>query len=134
MESRLNIGDKKVFTHIVRAEDVASFNAGTVHNVCSTFTLAKHIEWVSRLFIIDIKFEDEEGIGTMIKINHLSPAFVNQMLVFEATVISIVKNELICEVAVSNKNRLIAKAETGQKLLKKDRIKEIFSSLANPKK
>ncbi|MCF6361146.1 MAG: hypothetical protein L3J29_10350 [Cyclobacteriaceae bacterium] len=134
MKNRLTIGDTKVYTHSVIEEDLAAFDAGTVHAVCSTFALAKHIEWSSRLFIIDIKEKDEEGIGTMIKIDHKSPAFANQKLLFKATIISINNNELVCDVLVSSKGRIIAKAKTGQKLLKKDRIKEIFSSLAHPKK
>ncbi|MCF6352052.1 MAG: hypothetical protein L3J06_03480 [Cyclobacteriaceae bacterium] len=131
MKNRLKIGDKRVFTHTVTAEDMASFDAGTVHTVCSTFALAKYIEWASRLFIVDIKAEDEEGIGTVLSIKHISPAFEREELQFEATVSSIIKNELLCEVKVSCKSRTIATAQTGQKLLKKEKIKEIFSSLAD---
>ncbi len=134
MNNRLNIGDKRIFKHIVCKADLAKFDSGTVHKVCSTFALAKYIEWSSRLFIIDIKTEDEEGIGTMIHIDHKSPTFINEELLFEATVKSINGNELICDVLVTCKSRVVAKAQTGQKLLKKDRIKEIFSSLADSKK
>ncbi len=133
MKNRLLIGDRRSFLHKVGKDDVAMFEAGTVHPVCSTFTLAKYIEWTSRIFVIDIKSKDEEGIGTMIQINHLSPAFVNQEMYFEATVISIENNELICEVLVSTSDRLIAKAKTGQKLFKKDKINEIFSGKTFPK-
>ncbi len=131
MKNRLSIGDKRYFVHHVIQEDIATFDVGNVHPVCSTFTLAKYIEWASRLFVIDIKHDDEEGIGTMINIDHISPAFVAQKLHFEATVASISTNELICDVLVTTGDRLIAKAKTGQKLLKKDRINEIFSSLEN---
>ncbi len=134
MNNRLIIGDKRIFKHIVCNDDFAKFNAGTVHKVCSTFALAKYIEWSSRLFILEIKNDEEEGIGTMLHIDHKSPAFINEELLFEATVKSIDGNKLICDVLVSCKNRVVAKAQTGQKLLKKDRIKEIFSSLADPKK
>lgn len=134
MKKRLIIGEKRTFTHKVRPEDLAEFDSGIVHQVCSTFTLAKYIEWCSRLFILDVKKEDEEGIGTMINITHISPAFINDVLLFEASVLNINKNELLCEVEVYCNKRIIAKAKTGQKLLKKGRIKEIFSSLADSKK
>lgn len=133
MKNRLAIGDKRIFTHTVGKDDIATFEAGNVHPVCSTFTLAKYIEWTSRIFVIDIKNEDEEGIGTMIHIEHISPAFEKQELHFEATVTSIEKNELICDVLVTSGDRQIAKAKTGQKLLKKDKIKKIFSSLGTRK-
>lgn len=133
MKSRLKIGDRRSFLHKVAQDDIATFESGNVHPVCSTFTLAKYIEWTSRIFIIDVKNEDEEGIGTMIQIDHISPAFENQEIYFEATVSSIENNELICEVIVTTKDRLVARAKTGQKLLKKAKIREIFSSLGDDK-
>jgi len=134
MKARLKIGEKREFKHIVCNDDLAKFDSGLVHNVCSTFALAKYIEWSSRLFITDIKNEDEEGIGTMIHIEHKSPAFISETLLFEATVKLIDGNELLCNVLVTCKSRVVAKAQTGQKLLKKGRIKEFFSSLADSKK
>jgi len=133
MRDRLKIGEKRSFLHKVSAIDIAAFDAGNVHPVCSTFSLAKYIEWTSRIFIIDIKHDDEEGIGTMLHIDHLSPALQGQEIYFEATVSSIDNNELICEVLMTSENRLIARAQTGQKLMKKTRIDEIFSSLGNHK-
>lgn len=129
MKSRLVVGDKRSFLHKVGEDDIATFESGNVHQVCSTFTLAKYIEWTSRIFVIDIKKDDEEGIGTMIHIDHISPAFKSQEIYFEATITSLKNNELICEVIVTSSDRLIASAKTGQKLLKKDRIRKIFSSL-----
>ena len=132
MRARLKIGAKRSFLHKVSKDDIATFDSGNVHPVCSTFTLAKYIEWTSRIFIIDIKKEDEEGIGTMIHIDHLSPAFIGQEIYFEATVVSIENNELICEVLATTEDRLIAKAKTGQKLLKKAKIDQIFSGKTFP--
>lgn len=129
MEGRLKIGDKREFEHTVNEEDKAIFDSGEVHPVCSTFALAKYIEWAGRLFVLDVREEDEEGIGTMLQIKHESPAFVGQKLSFKAIVESVSGNELVCAVSVTSNERLIASAKTGQKILKKSRIKEIFSSL-----
>ena len=130
MKNRLVIGDKRVFAHVVSSVDIAAFDSGVVHHVCSTFALAKYIEWTSRLFIIEIMALTEEGIGTMLHIDHVSPAFVGDKLVFEATITSINKNELFCNVVIHVKNRIIATSKTGQKLILKHRLNEIFSSLA----
>ena len=129
MEGRLKIGDKREFTHIVRNADIAAFDVGQVHPVCSTFALAKYIEWTGRLFVLDVMDEGEDGIGTMLHIEHKAPAFVGQKVEFEAEVESVNGNELICTVKVHSGDRLIALAKTGQKVLKKSRINEIFSSL-----
>lgn len=129
MERKLKIGDRRRFVHKVHEEDIAAFESGMVHPVCSTFALAKYIEWTSRLFVIDVKEEDEEGIGTLLQIEHKSPAFIDREILFEAIIESVTDNELICEVTVTSGKRLIASAKTGQKVLKKSRINEIFSSL-----
>ena len=131
MAIKFKIGDKRTFIHKVQNEDIAAFESGMVHPVCSTFSLAKYIEWTSRLFVIDAKAEDEEGIGTMLHIEHKEPAFIDQEIHFEATVESANDNELICEVTATSGERVIALAKTGQKVLKMSRINEIFSSLEN---
>jgi predicted thioesterase len=129
MENRLKIGDKRVFTHTVQESDIAAFDSGKVHPVCSTFALAKYIEWTGRLFVLDIKEDDEEGIGTMLHIDHKAPAFKGYEIHFEAIVEKVEGNELICGVTVTSGKRVIALAKTSQKILKKSRINDIFSSL-----
>jgi predicted thioesterase len=95
--------------------------------VCSTFSLARDFEWSSRLFFIDMKEEDEEGVGTFLSIDHKSPAFVGEEIIFTAQVVKIEKNELICSIEAKIAGRLIATGTTGQKILKKDRLKQIFT-------
>lgn len=121
-------GDKKIHRVEITKTDVASFNNEVVHEVCSTFALAREIEWSSRLFVLEMKGEDEEGIGTRLEINHRSPAFVGDNLEIEAVVKSFEKNELLCTYRASVGTRLVAEGVTGQKILKKDKIAAIFSS------
>jgi len=86
-------GDQKSFKRTVQESDCAIFNGELLHRVCSTFALARDFEWSSRLFFIDMKEDDEEGVGTMLSIDHKSPAFVGEEVEFTATVESIIKNE-----------------------------------------
>lgn len=109
--------------------DVAAFNADTVHNVCSTFALARNIEWASRQYVLEMKDKDEEGIGTYLKIHHENPAMIGEILTIASEVKSMVKNELICRFKVFVENRVIAFGESGQKILKKKKLEKIFSSL-----
>ncbi len=51
------------------------FFAGLVHPVYATFCIARDAEWSGRLFVIDLCDDDEEGIGTSIKVDHQAPAF-----------------------------------------------------------
>ena len=89
-------GDKKTYQKTVAETDVAAFHGEVLHAVCSTFSLARDFEWASRLFFIDMKDEDEEGVGTFLSIDHKSPAFVGEEIIFTATVVKMEKSELTC--------------------------------------
>jgi predicted thioesterase len=127
MKNIFNPGDQKKYKKTVGPTDVAAFHGVTLHEVCSTFSLARDFEWSSRLFFIDMKEEDEEGVGTFLSIDHKSPAFVGEEIIFTAQVVKIEKNELICSIEAKTAGRLIATGSTGQKMLKKDRLKQIFT-------
>lgn len=122
-------GDTKTHHYKVKSEDVAQFESGVVHPVCSTFTLAREMEWSSRLFVLEMKEAEEEGIGTSVTVEHRSPALVGDELSIMAEAFSIVKNELICKIEVKCGERVVAVGTTGQKILPKSKIKQIFSSL-----
>lgn len=120
-------GDKKTYKKVVTDADVAAFHGEVLHEVCSTFSLARDFEWSSRLFFIEMKEDDEEGVGTFLSIDHKSPAFVGEEIIFTATVVKIDKNELTCMIEARTDNRLIATGTTGQKMLKKDKLKQVFT-------
>ena len=122
-------GDKKTYQKTVAETDVAAFHGEVLHAVCSTFSLARDFEWASRLFFIDMKDEDEEGVGTFLSIDHKSPAFVGEELNIVATIEKIERNELICSIKATCGNRLVAIGGTGQKMLKKDKLKSLFTKL-----
>lgn len=120
-------GDQKNYKKIVTQSDLAAFHGEVLHAVCSTFSLARDFEWSSRLFFIDMKEDDEEGVGTFLSIEHQSPAFMGEEILFTATVESLVKNELICRIDAKVGDRTIATGKTGQKMLKKEKLKQVFS-------
>ena len=127
MKNIFKEGDKKVYRKRVTESDQAIFHGEVLHPVCSTFALARDMEWSSRLFFLEMKEADEEGVGTMLKIEHASPAFVGEELEISATVEKIDGRELICAIDVTVGDRLIARGKTGQKMLKKEKLVEIFS-------
>jgi len=122
-------GDTKSFTRKVKPEDTAIFDSGPVHPVYATFAIARDAEWVCRLFALEMKEEDEEGIGTYVSVNHLSPALVAEEVVFEALIKKIEKNEIVCGYKATCGIRLIAEGENKQKILQKTRVEQIFSDI-----
>jgi fluoroacetyl-CoA thioesterase len=127
MKQLFKPGDKKVYKKTVMSTDVATFHGEVLHAVCSTFSLARDFEWSSRLFFIEMKEEDEEGVGTFLSIAHKSPAFVGEEIIFAATVVKVEENELTCMIEARTANRLIATGTTGQKMLKKERLMKLFT-------
>lgn len=128
MKSCFNPGDKKINVFTVMPSDQAIFHGEILHPVCSTFALAREMEWSSRLFFIEMKDEDEEGVGTFLEIQHRSPAFVGEELMIIATFGSMVGSELLCNIEVSVGKRIIAMGKTGQRMLKKERVNAIFTN------
>lgn len=122
MKQLFKYGDTKEFYKVVSKKDTAKFNGVEVHPYYSTFALARDAEWSSRLFVLDIKEIDEEGIGTFVNIKHVSPALVGDEVRFIATIKSVVHNEVVCTITAKVNGRLIAKIETGQKILNSDEL------------
>jgi fluoroacetyl-CoA thioesterase len=119
-------GDKKVYRKTVTEADQAAFHNEVLHRVCSTFAMARDFEWSSRLFFIDMKEDHEEGVGTFLQIDHKSPAFVGEEIVFTATISALSGNELICDIEARVGDRLVASGKTGQKMLTREKLSTIF--------
>lgn len=122
--------DKKNHSFEVKAQDVAHFDQQAVHEVCATFTLAREIEWTTRLFVLDMLDEGEEGIGTHLSIQHLSPALVGEKVNIEASYNRIQDREIICDYVATVRDRVVAKGSTGQKILAKDKLGQIFDKIS----
>jgi predicted thioesterase len=73
MKNIFKIGDRKEYRRVIGPDDVAAFHGKVVHPVCATFALARDIEWTSRLFVLQMCEDDEEGIGTMLTVHHRVP-------------------------------------------------------------
>jgi predicted thioesterase len=131
MIDKFKTGDLKAYSHIVTESDIARFEHGEVHNVYSTFALARDAEWSGRLFVLEMKDSDEEGIGSGIEIKHISPALIGQTVRFEASFVCLHKNEVINDFNAYVGDRLIAKGRQWQKIIKKERLEALFAGIEN---
>lgn len=129
MKQLFKPGDKKHWQKVVLPEDVAAFGGEQVHPVCSTFALGREMEWASRLFVLEMREEDEEGIGTFLEIQHKAPALVGEQLFITAVLEQLQGNEIICTIEVQVEKRLVAVGKTGQKILKRQVLENIFKRL-----
>jgi len=131
MINLFKVGDEMTFELIVQSSDAATFETGTVHPVYATFALGRDAEWCCRLFVLAMKEEDEEGIGTFLTINHVSPALVGSQVMITAVIKSIERNEIVCSYEVKCNERLVAHGEQGQKILKKAKLERLFAELGS---
>ena len=131
MKTIFKVGDSKTFERIVCEEDTAKFESGAVHNVYATFAIARDAEWCSRLFVLDFKEENEEGIGTFVTVKHISPAKIGDAVLFESVIVLFERNKLNCIFSAKVKGKLIAEGETGQKILLKSEFEKLFDKLKN---
>ena len=122
MKKVFSIGDQKVYRKTINEQDLAAFHGEVLHAVYATFALARDFEWSSRLFFIEMKEDDEEGVGTYLEIFHRSPAFAGEEVVVTATVEKLEGNELICKIEARVSDRLVADGRTGQRMLKKSKL------------
>lgn len=126
MKNIVKPGDRKWYKYTVQTADVAAFQGQVVHKVLATFSLAREIEWATRQFVLDLRDDDEEGVGTFLSIDHKGPAFVGEVIVFDAWVESLERNELICGYTAHVENRIIASGKTGQKILKREKLNKLL--------
>jgi predicted thioesterase len=126
MKNNLKPGDITEYCWVVKPGDVAAFDGQVVHEVCSTFSLAREIEWTTRQFVIKARDADEEGIGTHISIDHQGPAFVGEEILIRGRVEKIDGHHLFCAFEAFAGSRLVAVGKTGQKILKKEKINKLF--------
>ena len=118
--------------HTVTKKDAAAFELGEVHPVYSTFALARDAEWSGRLFVLQMREEGEEGIGTGLSVEHLSPALIGEEVNFVSRLEEVNKNEVVTTYEARSGDRLIARGEQRQKIVRKEKLDALFASLQKP--
>ena len=122
-------GDKKYYQKAVTDIDTATFESGQVHPVYATFALGRDAEWACRLFVLEMKELDEEGIGTFLNVTHHSPALLNETVTFTSIINEVKGNLVICDFDAKVGDRLVASGQTGQKIIKKEKLENLFRNL-----
>ncbi len=125
MISKFKIGDTQTFVRKVEQAHIAQFESGKVHDFYGTFALGQDAEWASRLFVLEMLEDDEEGIGTYLTVKHKSPALVGQRVEITATIEELFENKINCSYVAKVGARVVANGTTGQMILKKSEIEKI---------
>lgn len=129
MNNLYQVGDTLTLKFTVEEADLASFNGERVHPFYSTFALGRDVEWTCRQFVLQMKEEDEEGIGSFLNIRHKSPAMLGETVTITAIVSALNGNKIDCNFRVEIAERLIAEGEQGQRILKKSKLAQITKAI-----
>lgn len=123
------IGNTFSLTKLVSQADLAEFETGIVHPFYGTFALGRDAEWACRQFVLNMKEDDEEGIGVFLNISHKSPALLGETVQITAEIIRLQGNAIDCSFTVKAGERVVAEGTQGQKILKKEKLAKLVSSL-----
>jgi fluoroacetyl-CoA thioesterase len=131
MKNIFEVGHTMRLVHTVEQGDLATFETGNVHPFYSTFALGRDAEWACRQFVLQMKEDDEEGIGTFLNIRHKSPAMLGDTVEFIATVSLLEGHQIDCSFVAKVGDRIVAKGEQGQKILKKEKLDRLVNQIIN---
>ena len=122
-------GDEQTYQLTVTAADFAVLNGRLIHPVLSTFALGQALEWTGRQFVEQMLEAGEEGIGTLLTVEHRGPAFEGETVEFRAVFEELRGAELLCRVEAWVGARLVATGRTGQRIVSSDRLQARFREL-----
>jgi predicted thioesterase len=131
MKNIFEVGHTMRLVHLVEQADLATFETGNVHPFYSTFALGRDAEWTCRQFVLQMKEDDEEGIGTFLNIRHKSPAMLGDTVEFIATVSLLEGHQIDCSFVAKVGDRIVAEGEQGQKILKKEKLDRLVNQIIN---
>ncbi len=129
MKTVFDFGAMQTFSRTVSAVDTAAFEGSEVHPVYATFAIARDAEWAGRLFVLAMREEHEEGIGTFVNVTHHNPAFVGEEVMFTAYLKELKGNKVVCDFEAKVGERMIANGSTGQKIIAKEKLEKHFEKI-----
>lgn len=135
MKTTIALGAQRTYTHLVTEGDIAQFAAdeadggGKVHPLYATFAIGRDAEWACRLFVLELKEADEEGIGSALSIHHEAPAPLGATVIFTATLTALHGNTVECAWEAHWQGTRIAHGTQTQRVLPKIKLNRLMDKL-----
>jgi fluoroacetyl-CoA thioesterase len=126
MKEGLKIGTTARVTDVVTSQMQPAFGGNVVHPVYGTVAMVYHMEWAARQVILPFLSDDEEGIGTGVKVRHLHPAPVGSEIEARAVCTDIHDNVILCDVEVWATGQLLGEGSVEQRIILRKSLRERF--------
>lgn len=132
VKSTLQVGQVADVTITVTEDMCPAFDNIVVHRVYSTWSMAHHMELAARKVLAPHLEDNEEGIGSHLSIDHLSPAPVGQLVRVQAEAIQVDDDGVVCEVTAWAGDRLLGRGRQIQRVLPKTVLQRIVDRASKP--
>jgi predicted thioesterase len=119
MRPSLKVGNMAEVTITVTEAMCPAFDGVVVHRVYSTWSMAHHMELAARLVLAPHLEDHEEGIGSHLSIDHVSPAPLGHRVRVIATATELHGSTLVCEVIAYDGERVVGRGKQVQRILPK---------------
>src|ERR1051325_10544520 len=106
MRPELSPGIGRSVEFVVNDSMRPAFDGIAVHDVCSTWTLAHYFELAGRKVLVDYLEPHEEGVGSHVSVDHVSPARVGRTVRVTAVATLVTDRRLDCEVTARVADRV----------------------------
>lgn len=126
MKDSLKIGNTAELTVEITDDMCPAFNGIVVHRVYSTWSMAHHMELAARMVLAPHLEDHEEGIGSHLSIDHVSPAPLGHVVRVTASAIELGPTTLICECIAYDGARIVGKGKQIQRILPKSKLQSLI--------
>jgi fluoroacetyl-CoA thioesterase len=132
MKPSLQVGNTAEIAVAVTESMSPAFDGVVVHHVYSTWSMAHHMELAARMVLAPHLEAHEEGIGSHLSIDHVSPAPLGHTVRVVATATELHPTTLVCRVIAYDGERIVGRGKQVQRILPKATLHALIERAKQP--
>jgi predicted thioesterase len=126
MKASLKVGNTAEVSITVTEDMCPAFDGIVVHRVYSTWSMAHHMELAARMVLAPHLEDHEEGIGSHLSIDHVSPAPLAHVVRVTARAVELGPTTLVCECIAYDGERVVGRGKQIQRILPKTKLAQLL--------
>jgi predicted thioesterase len=126
MKASLKVGNTAEVSITVTEDMCPAFDGIVVHRVYSTWSMAHHMELAARMVLAPHLEDHEEGIGSHLSIDHVSPAPLAHAVRVTARAVEFGPTTLVCECIAYDGERVVGRGKQIQRILPKTKLAQLL--------
>jgi len=126
MKPSLKVGNTAEVSIKVTEDMCPAFDGVVVHRVYSTWSMAHHMELAARKVLAPHLEAHEEGIGSHLSIDHVSPAPLGHTVRIVANATELGPTTLVCACIAYDDGRVVGRGTQVQRILPKAKLQSLI--------